>query len=81
MLLDDVYAELRTKHDVPLRELDGVTLQTILELLQQARAERAENEEKRIASEEKVITRAYRSEQRIDCYQSRKRGFAKPFDD
>lgn len=55
MILDDVYAELSRNHNVPLHELNGATLQTVLELLQQARDERAEHAQYRLKTQEKVF--------------------------
>lgn len=54
MILDDVFAELNNNHNVPLQDLNAVTLQTLLELLQKARAERTEHEQYRLAAEQKV---------------------------
>ena len=54
MILDDIYDELRSYHSVPLQDLDGLTLQSILHILERIRAERAEHNRELAAAKQKV---------------------------
>ena len=54
MILDDIYEELRSYHSVPLQDLDGLTLQSILVILERIRAERAEHSRDLAAAKQRV---------------------------
>jgi hypothetical protein len=54
MILDDIYEELRSYHSVPLQDLDGLTLQSILAIIERIRAERAEHSRDLAAAKQKV---------------------------
>lgn len=54
MILDDIYEELRSYHSVPLQDLDGLTLRSILVILKRIRAERADHGRSLAAANEKV---------------------------